>query len=1173
MNRFKEHAMRWCAALAFAAICFAQTDRGIINGTITDSSGAGIPGATVAVTNVATGVGFGTESTSTGDFTVPNLPVGTYSLRVTRDGFKAAVRNDILVTAGGTVTANVLMELGAVTETVQVAATAELLQTSTAKVSTAVANKMVDELPLVVGGAMRGAFDLALITPEANQPAAADTLNDNFNIGGGQGASYGATLDGVSVVTGRFNSVQWANVNTPSVDAITEFAVETNGFKAEYGRAQGGMITFSSKSGTNEFHGTAYEFLRNDALDSRRFFENQKGKYKQHDFGFSAGGPVWIPKLYNGRNRSFFFTSGEWFRNRVGAGSDRFSVPTPEMYNGDFSNWVDANGRRAQIYDSATTTSTGSGFTRQPFANNQIPIARFSPIARNYVNLVKDFLKPNNNAAPGTSDYVRNNYINSIGTRLDPWTKWSVKGDHNFTQNNRVSFLYNFGEHNTTPGPEGFPGLPGIVNTNRIDRQKSHVYRGTYDWVVRPTIVNHMFGGVNFWKERHDALTLDGDWQSKGICVQGAWDCNRNLLIVENSDYDTWVARAYDGSENFTFSFGDDVSITKNKHTIKMGYLWERIHYNGFGQQTIGGLIRGDRRSTSIPNDNNLPTGGGNGFASFLLGQGFTGGTENDRFIGQQWGSHAWYAQDDWKVSPKLTINFGVRYEFTNPPTEQQDKWSDLDPTLPNARAGGLPGALRFAGFGPGRENKRAIAAGWYGGISPRFGLAYSLNNNTVIRASAGRTFGVAKTITGSAHFEGSTLVFSASSLDNGVTPIFLLDQGLPPYTKPPVIDPTFSNGASPAFWDGEAVRLPENYQWTLSVQRQFAGNMVFEATYNATIGAHLVSGLKRYNQVPYSMLERYGRTLLTSSVDSPAAIAAGIRKPYADINCTFNRPRPDGTCASVSVAQALRPFPQFTDINTGPGAGDKSGHSSYHAMVLKLDKRFSAGLTMQGSYVFSKLLTDSDGYSPDNGTLDHYNRRLEKSIGEFDLTHNFKWTYIYELPFGKGKKYLSGGGPADWILGGWRIAGSHFYSSGFPLATNNSAAVAGVVFAARNPTHITTYDGWIANNDNPDWKGSSRYFTNNWYLANQPTDRVGNATRHNPKARQPWNLNENYSLAKSFPINESIRVDLRAEAFNLTNRFRPNPGSTNPQDPNFGRVQSQLNEPRRLQLGLKLYF
>ena len=241
--------------------------------------------------------------------------------------------------------------------------------------------------------------------------------------------------------------MQWTNVNTPSVDAITEFAVETNGFKAEFGRGQGGMITFSSKSGTNDLHGTAYEFLRNDALDARRFFEDQKGKYKQHDFGWSVGGPVWIPKLYNGRNKTFFFASGEWFRNRVGAASGRFSVPTPEMFNGDFRNWVDGNGRPVPIYDPATTTQAGTGFARQPFANNQIPQGRFSAISRNYVNLVQDVLKPNNGAAPGTSDYVRNNYINNVGTSAGSVDQVQRQGRSQLGANDRVSFLYNYGFH------------------------------------------------------------------------------------------------------------------------------------------------------------------------------------------------------------------------------------------------------------------------------------------------------------------------------------------------------------------------------------------------------------------------------------------------------------------------------------------------------------------------------------------------------------------------------------------------------------------------------------------------------------------------------------------------------------------------------------------------------
>jgi outer membrane receptor protein involved in Fe transport len=870
---------RFLICFCTVGLAFAQTDRGIINGTVTDSTGAAIPGARVVAANTATNVESTTLTTSSGDFTIPALPVGTYQLRVEKQGFKAAVRSNIVVAAGSTVTINAQLEVGAITESIQVTATLDMLQTSTAKVSTAVSNKMVDQLPLVVGGAMRGAFDLALITPQANEPG-----DDTFNIGGGQGGAYGATLDGISVLTGRFNSVQWANVNTPSVDAITEFAVETNGFKAEFGRGQGGMITFSSKSGTNELHGTAYEFLRNDALDARRFFEDKKGKYKQNDFGWSVGGPVYLPKLYNGRNRTFFFASGEWFRNRVGASSGRFSIPTPEMFNGDFSNWVDGNGRPVPIYDPSTTqpNPSGSGFIRTPFAGNQIPQSRFANISKNYVNLVKDVLRPNNGAAPGTSDYVRNNYINNTGTKLDPWTKFSAKGDHSFGQNDRVSFLYNYGKHGGEAGPDGFPGLPYPLNNNRTDRQHSDVYRGTYDKVVTPTIVNHAFGGVNFWKEAHFAQSLDGNWEQQGICVQGAWDCNRNLLIVESSDYSTWVARAYDGSENFVFSFGDDLTIIHGKHTFKMGYLWERIHYNGFGQQTIGGLIRGDRRSTSIPNDNNLSSGGGNGFASFLLGQGYTGGTENDRFVGQQWRSHAWYFQDDWKLTPRLTLNLGVRYEFTLPPIEQNDKWSDLDPTLPNARAEGLPGALRFAGFGPGRENKRALAKGWFGGIGPRFGLAYAFDNKTVLRASAGRSFGVAKTITGSAHFEGSTLVFSASSLDNGVTPIFLIDQGLPPYTKPPVIDPTFSNGASPAYWDGEAVRLPENYQWTFSIQRQLSNTLVLETSYDAT-------------SFPSASSTRTA---------APCCQAASTRKPPAPP--VFRAPTRTSTASSVPPAPLL---------------------------------------------------------------------------------------------------------------------------------------------------------------------------------------------------------------------------------------------------------------------------
>jgi hypothetical protein len=313
--------------------------------------------------------------------------------------------------------------------------------------------------------------------------------------------------------------------------------------------------------------------------------------------------------------------------------------------------------------------------------------------------------------------------------------------------------------------------------------------------------------------------------------------------------------------------------------------------------------------------------------------------------------------------------------------------------------------------------------------------------------------------------------------------------------------------------------------------------------------------------------LERYSRNLLSSSIDSPAAQAAGLRRPYQDINCQFST-----TCAPVSVAQALRPYPQFRDINTAAGQGDKSGHSSYHALLLKIDKRYGHGSTLQGSYVFSKLITDADAYNPDNATLDHYNRRLEKSIGEYDLTHNFKFTYIYELPFGKGKKWLAKG-PAAWVLGNWQIAGSQFYASGYPLSLSNSAGLNSILFNGRSPAMITTYEGWIVNKDNPNWKGSDRFFQASSFFGPQPTDRAGNSTRHNPKARTPANQNENFSLSKKFLFTESVRMDLRWEMFNALNRFLPSTGSTNVQDPNFGRVLDQLNSPRRMQLGLKIYW
>lgn len=1147
----------------FTSFSVGQTDRGIITGTVKDSSGAVVPDADVVATNIATNVVSRTKTTGDGIYTIPALPAGKYRVRIEKSGFKASEQAETGVGASLTTNIDVALEPGQVSETIEITGEQAQLQTESPKISTQVSNKFVEELPLVVSGAVRSPFDLANITPEAKQLG-----DDRFSLGCGQGGAWGITLDGVTSGTGRFGSVQWASVNAPSLDAITEFTVDTHGFKAEYGRASGGIMTFTSKSGTNNLHGTLYEFVRNDAFDARRFFEAKRGIYKQHDFGFSVGGPVMLPRFgeggksyLSGRNKTFFFVSTELFRNRIGAGSDRFSVPTPEMYNGDFSKWVDQNGKLIPIYDPATTRlgPDGKTFIRDPFPGNIIPRSRFSPLAQRILSNT-GVLAPNiPGLTPGTSSYVRDNYINNLGTSLDPWTKFSVKIDHNFSEKNKIAFLYDYGLHETVPGPNGFAGLPGIFhNFPRNVDQKTKVYRGNWTSIIRPTLVNYFYLGMNKFRDNNQHPNAHGGWAGRGICLGNVFDCDENFPQISFSEFSTWGGPTADGSENPAYSFGDDVTLTRGKHTFKGGYLYERLHYQGYGRQCIMGCMNFDRRNTSVPNNNNLLTGGGNSFASFLLGYAFSGATENRRIVRQQWISHSMYFQDDWKFSQKLTLNLGLRYEFTQPPLERDDKWSDFTPDKPNPAADGFPGALRFAGFGTGRENSRTLISGWHGGFGPRVGFAYSYNDKTVFRGGFSRSFGIIKTTTGSTHFDGAITIYNTPATNN-IDPSYIIDNGLPPHPVPPSINPSFSNGNSVPWWQGnEALRLPENYDWSLSMQRELGKGFVLETSYNATIGAHLISGNLRYNQLDPAYVQKYGRDILNLNINDPKVVAAGIKKPYPSFN--------------GNAAQALRPYPQYNDINTQSGAGDHSGHSSYHAGIASLSKRYGQGVTLQSSYVFSKVITDTDTFANVgvSSSLNHYNRRLEKSIGLLDQTHLLKINYILEMPFGKGRRWMTSGIGAA-ILGNWRFAGVHLYGSGTPLQFCSSAYSANI-FNGRCSLTVTSYDGWIADNSNPDWRGSSRYF-NRAAFPTQPKDVLGNATRYNSHARTPPQYNENFSLAKTIPFGEGRRLDLRAEAFNVFNRVRFNPGSTNIDDPSFGRVTNTLNDPRRMQFAAKFYF
>jgi hypothetical protein len=1145
---------------------------------VTDSTGAAVPDTKVTVTESATNTSVSTVTNGSGDYTLPNLPTGTYNAKFEKTGFNTAALNGIKLDASATARADATLTVGSTRQTVEVMATAAQLQASDAKTSATVTNQMVDQLPLVVGGTVRSPFDLANITPESKNLGG----DNGFMLGGGQAASYGTTLDGVSTNTSRALSVSWVSSNAPSLEAITEFTVDTNGFKAEYGHAGGGVMTFSSKSGTNQLHGSAYEFLRNNDFDANRFFSNMAGIpraiYKQSDFGGSLGGPVYIPKVHNGKDKTFFFFAYEGFRNRVGATAFTTTVPTPEMYKGDFSKWVNAAGQQIPIYDPTTQVIAGNGtVTRTPFANNQIPTNLIAPEATKAFGVFASGggqLAPNNNAAPGTLAYVTNNYLVTKGSQVNPINKFSIKGDHVFSSKDRLSGYYGYDREKTVPGADGPSTLPGYYTNYNDLTQYSDVFRMSWDHTFGPTKFNHFYAGGNNWRQNHNPpQEYIGNWKDK-YCLPNVPDCNENLInFTFSNGYGGWGGNANNGSENTVYAFNDDFTWVRGSHTFKAGGMYQLTHYNGFGRQCVSGCVGFNFTETGRGGDTNFTTSGGNPFASLLLGYADSGQLDTVRFIGQQWGYFAGYVQDDWRASRKLTLNLGVRWETQMPSTGLEDRWSDFSPTTPNPAANNIPGAVLFAGSGTGRVGSRTLADSYYKAFGPRFGFAYTLNDKTVIRGGAGISYGAITTVTGSTHNMGFTLTQTFSNSSNGITPTFTLAQGLPPWTAPPFVNPSVSNGANVAWNQGhEGTRPPEDMSFNLSIQRQLSPSMVLETSYNGVMGAHLQTGLLNYNQLNPIYLQKYGTALLTSSITSPAAIAAGLSAPFPGFTALWG--------SRGTVAQALRPFPQYATIDTAAGGGDHSGHSTYHAGIVKLERRFSTGLTFTTSYVFSKLLTDSDSYWPGSLAADQYNRGLEKSIGAYDITHNFKLSAVYELPVGRGKPVLSKGIGA-YVLGNWRLGYIGTYSSGQPVGVGTSYSLP--IFAGRTVPYVSSYDGWRAQTKG----GSFDPSVDNFFVpygsgpfplqgTNTALNGIGNETRFNPKVRLFPNYNENISLAKTFPIKEKLRFDLRVEAFNVLNRVRFGTGSTQLQSTTFGKLTSNgdlLNTPRQLQMAAKLYF
>jgi Carboxypeptidase regulatory-like domain/TonB dependent receptor len=1126
--RFPSVCFLFVAASAMA--CWGQ-DRGTILGRVTDPSDAIIAGATVTVTNQETGVRTTTTTNEAGNYAVRSLAFGHYDVACEAKGFRKYLSKANALDVGQTLTLDIRLELGTVDQTVEVSGAAPLIESSTSDLGTVVDQKQVRDLPLSVSGNMRNPESFVFLAPGVS----GDTSNTEIN--GSQDRAKEVLVDGAQATGPESGGTMFTY---PPVEAIGEFKLEAANFSAEYGKTGGGFEVFTTRSGTNQFHGTAFEYLRNDQLDARGFISPITPVNRQNEFGAAIGGPVLLPK-YNGRNRTFFYFVYDGFRYRAGATNQVLTLPNAAQRGGDFSG-LTKGGSALAIYDPASTVSDGAGgFTRTPFADAKIPQNRFSKVSAAMLQLLP---QANTNAA--TANYT------SVGAQTFDRNVFTIKGDHSFNDRNRVSlFAYISNETSVAPAL-----IDGAMSPALNQQRPARWARFNHDYQISPTTLNNFRVGYTREPQKWARVTSDqGLLQKTGLA--GVNPPGDILPRVQFGDtYQNWGDETKNKGVqvNNTLQFADTLALYRGNHNLKFGADMRWQQTNGADSAGQQGLFSFNANETAFPTAAGRANSG-NAFASFLLGA-VDNASYNGLYVvpGLRYQYKALFAQDDWKISRKLTLNIGLRWDLFTPRREHNNNISGFDPSLPNPGAGNLLGAIRFLGNGPGRDNSRqSFADTDYKAFGPRVGFAYQLFRNTVLRGGYGISYGQGNANAGLRDSQKFLYGFNAApsyaSTDVGVTPAFAWDNGFPTnWPKPPFIDPTVQNGTNVTMISPGDGRPPMFQNYTFSVQQAISARMSVEAAYVGVKGTRLGNGLISINQVDPKYLAL--GSLLTQSVTSAAAQAAGIRIPYAGF--------------TGSVAQALRPYPQYLNIvsNSNP-----NGNSTYHALQMKFTKRLSHGLTVLGAYTWSKSLTDgmiAAGGGP--GGQDFYNRRLEKSLSPNDVPQIFVVAYTWELPFGAGKALLNRGIAAR-IVGGWQLSGIQQYSVGKPvqLTANNSLPIFNGVL---RPNVIA---GTPMTLDHPDPLANP--WINKAAFAAPASYQFGTAARSYTDLRASNSYNESFGLMRQFRVTERASLSLRGEFFNAFNRVVFGAPVANISAANFGRVTSQANSPRQGQVSARIEF
>lgn len=1088
----------------------AQSLNGAITGVVTDSTDALIPAARVEAVHASTGVATQSTANQAGVFRLPSLPIGSYEIRVTAPGFKAWVQTGIVIETAQTVRVDARLEVGAAQESVTVSAEAPLLEKETSTLGTQVSRDMVTKLPYQLTGSIRNPFAFVQLTAVAQGQSGAA---EGIRIAGSRTYSNEVYIDGVPVSYNAGQNV--AGPTAPSLDTVAEFKVESAIPPAEIGRTAGGAVMMASRSGGNQFRGNLVALFRNGVLDARRYNARIADITRQGEFGGSLGGPVWIPRVYDGHNRTFFFANYTGFRRLNDVQGRTGTLATAAMRSGDFA------GNAERIFDPA------SGQTRRQFPGNIIPASRLSPFARKFQEVI-----PLPNSAG-----LANNHLAGIPSLLD-LNSYFIKLDHQFTSRHRVNGSYRVRLEDRVNGNGFILPVSDIINQG-IDA-RNWVF--AYDFVVRPNLINQLQIGVT---QFYAPLTESGDI---GLNVPGSFEPGFPGVRFQGQGLTGFGF----GADRFTTSTNSNLQETiawsTGKHNFKFGF---RTDYYQFNQATLGfreGLYTFSQFATSQPQVART----GHSYASFLLGLVNNANMALNAPTGDRSEYYGFFAQDDWKITRRLTMNYGYRFEFQVPFFEMYDRLSRMDPDAGNPAAQGLRGAVVFAGKGPGRSGVRNFIKTYLGAHAPRLGLAYQLTSRTVIRAGAGLFYSPLVGVDNNK--QGFNSSIDISTQDGGLTPVFVIDSGWPAriVTLPPFIDPTIANGQNATtteFRPGGSGRLSRTHQWQFSVQ-QMIGSVLVEASYIGTMAHGITNNsLVNTNQIETRHLGL--GALLTRNITDPAVVAAGYRPPYTGFRGT--------------LAQSLRAFPHYLTITT---LDAPSGNSTYNAMFVKSEKRFSNGIQFLVSYAVSKNISDVSFTNLDLARpQDQYNRQAEKGITDVDTPQRLAASFSYDLPFARQNR----------LLGGWSVSGILTYESGSALRVSA-------------PNNLPIFNGHLRPNHVPGaairsgvTRGSFRpqnalsgeqgdVLLSRDAFTTPPAFTLGTLGTFLPDIRGFGRRNENLSLLKTFKAAERRSIEVRADFFNAFNRRNLADPVQDLSNPAFGRINGQ-GAARIVQLGFRADF